>query len=88
MDLQELKDFLRVDTNCDDKQIESMKLAAEIYLKNSGSQVYAYDNELYKLAIKMLVSHWYDNRQIVEINETSPLFYSLRHIMMQLKYCY
>ena len=33
-----------------------------------------YQNELYNLAIKLLVIHWYENREIVGVYNFEPLF--------------
>ena len=45
-----------------------------------------FENDLYKLAIKMLVLHWYENREV--IGEAKKLAFSLDNIITQLQYCY
>ena len=45
-----------------------------------------FENDLYKLAIKMLVLHWYENREV--IGNANKLSFSLDNIITQLKYCY
>ena len=60
--------------------------AAEIYLANAGIPEDE-TNALYRLAVKILVSHWYDNRQAVVIGTISKnIEYSLQNIIAQLKY--
>lgn len=86
MELEELKNFLRVDYPEDDILIGSLKLSAESYIKNAGSKVSSYDNSLYKLAVMMLVSHWYENREVV--GESDKLAYSLECLLIQLQYSY
>ncbi|MGL5190921.1 MAG: head-tail connector protein [Cetobacterium sp.] len=44
------------------------------------------ENELYKLTIKMLVSHWYDNRGIETSNNMNEISLSLKSLITQLKY--
>lgn len=86
MELTEIKDFLRVDYDEDDILITTLKLTAETYIKNSGSKISSYENALYKLAILMLIGHWYENREAIGTDE--KLAYSLQCLLMQLQYCY
>lgn len=83
--LIEVKDFLRLDLDYDDKELSSLIIASDSYLKNAGC-IINYDNTLYVLAIKMLSSHWYENKSVIGSDE--KMTYSLQHIIMQLKYCY
>lgn len=59
--LQEVKNYIRVDDNEDDESIETFIISAETFLKSHGVKK-DYENELYKIAIFMLVSIWFDNR--------------------------
>lgn len=86
MELTEIKDFLRVDYDEDDILITTLKLTAETYIKNSSSKISSYENALYKLAILMLIGHWYENREVIGTDE--KLAYSLQCLLMQLRYCY
>lgn len=66
--LEEVKPYLRVDGNYDDMVISPLISSAKAKLKGSGVKEpdeLANDElkELYKLAVKMLVSHWYENRE-------------------------
>lgn len=86
MELKEIKEFLRVDFDEDDALIGSLKLSAESYIKNAGSNTNDYANSIYKLAVLMLISHWYENREVIGTGE--KLAYSLECLLMQLQYCY
>lgn len=83
MELNKLKNYLKVDDNEDDELIKSLCLAAEEYLSNAGIEK-NYEKELYSLAIKLLVSHWYDNRMIQDVKGQRKLSFSLDVIIMQL----
>ena len=86
MGIEEIKLFLRIDDNSENTLIESFKSAAEEYLENAGV-IEDYSKELYKLAIKLLVSHWYENRDSVLVGSISKkLEYSLNSILIQLQY--
>lgn len=87
MDLRELKEYLRIDFEEDDILLRSLLLAAEEYLYNAGIKR-DYKKSLYSLAIKLLVKHWYDNREcVVAGNVNNKLEYSLNAILAQLRYC-
>lgn len=80
MSIDEIKEFCGVDI--DDVMLNSLKDAVEIYLKNAGVEP-DYENELYKVAMKMLILHWYDNREIV--GKGSQLPFGFMSIVIQLK---
>lgn len=85
MTLEEVKIYLRVNEDEDEEDIfiSSLQKAAEIYMKNAGVVV-GYEDELYKLAIHMMVLHWYDNRGIVGENKEIP--HTLQPIIIQLQH--
>ena len=83
--LEEVKQYLRIDGIEEDIEIQSLIDAAEEYLSNSGA-VKNQTNPLYKLAVKMLVSNWYENRE--PIGKAEKLAFSLESLISQLKYCY
>lgn len=66
--LQEVKTYIRMtdygDEEIDkqiDNEIKTYIIGAEVFLKSHGVK-YNYENELYKIAIFMLVSTWYDSK--------------------------
>ena len=85
--LEEIKNYMKIDEDYDDNLINSLIEAANIYMVNAG--VKNFENDLYKLAIKMLVLHWYENRDIVLIGSISKnLEFTMKNIITQLQYCY
>lgn len=83
MDVNEIKEYLRIDTDLDDGLLNSLVIAAKEYLKNAG--VAKTEGPLYDLAVKLLVAHWYENREVV--GKADKLAFSLEAIITQLKYC-
>lgn len=81
MIIEELKLYTRCD---DDLEVNAFKESAEVYLKNAGVKM-DYNNPLYKLAVKMLVCNWYDNRGIDTGESLNKISYSLGIIITQLK---
>lgn len=91
MQLDELKEYLRIDGEDEDTTLSSLLFAAKSYIKNGTGLtedmiVKNEIKELYNLCIKLLVSHWYENRAI---ETTGPNFhklsYSLDSILLQLE---
>ena len=82
--LEEVLLHLRIDNDYELEYITSLIDAAKAFLKNAG--VIEQESELYKLAIKILVSHWYENRELT--GKADKLAYSLDSIITHLKYCY
>ena len=62
-DVQWLNKDCDVDHDEEDLLLEGFQKASETYLANAGIEK-DYDNELYKLAVKILLSHWYENRTV------------------------
>jgi uncharacterized phage protein (predicted DNA packaging) len=86
--LNEAKEFLKIDYIDEDNFLESTIIAAETYLQNATGKVFDNSNELAKLAVKLLVSNWYSNREIDSLNKNaSKLSFSLDCILTQLRYC-
>lgn len=84
MELAIIKQYLKVDFDDDDVLITTMQNASETYLTNAGV-VCSYENPLYELAVLLLVTNWYENRNTVIIGSVSrSIEYSLKHILAQL----
>ena len=75
---------LRIDDDMETQYINDLISAAKIFLSNAGVNEQLESN-LYKLAIKILVAHWYENREVA--GKADKLAYSLDSIITQLKYC-
>ncbi|HDK7165937.1 TPA: phage gp6-like head-tail connector protein [Clostridium botulinum] len=79
MQLDELKEYLRVEGEDEDTTLSSLLLAAKSYIKNGTGleeDMIKSDEikELYNLCLKILISHWYENRVI---ETTGPNFHKL-----------
>ena len=78
--------ILAIDDDEEILLIEGLQKSAEEYLNNAGIKK-DYTKELYKLAIKILVSHWYENRAVETIGKNvSKIAFGLDTILIQLKY--
>ena len=64
MDLDELKQFLKVDGNDLDVVLIGYQAAAEQYLANAGVTI-NYTNALYKVVVSMIVGTFLENPNLV-----------------------
>lgn len=64
--LEQAKEYLRIDEDLieDDELISSLIEAATDYMEQTTGKKYSDNSQLYVLAVKMLVAHWYENRNI------------------------
>lgn len=84
VDLETVKLYLRIDDTEEDAFLGILIETAKEYLKNSG--VVESEEKLYELAVMMLVSHWYENReQNISGRITRAIEYGLLSIILQLK---
>ncbi|WP_139894505.1 head-tail connector protein [Bacillus cereus] len=83
--LEEAKKYLRVDGDEEDDLITSFVIAAEIYIKNATSKNVDLKSELAKLAARILIADWHENREAV--GKAEQLAFSLQSILVQLQYC-
>lgn len=84
--IDKVLEFAKLDDDSID-EISDLISAANIYMTNAGipNTENMKNNELYKLAIKVLVTHWHENRE--PIGKADKLAYSLDSMIAQLKYC-
>lgn len=84
--LEQVKNYLRLDGKRDDEMIEFLIDSAKEYLSNAGVKEKRHkDSNQYKLAIIMLVTHWYENREQVIGTVSSAISLGLQSIILQLK---
>jgi len=88
LSLDEAKTYLHCDLGYtdEDTDIQSLIDTAEKYLLNAGCTLKS-DDPTAKLAEKMLVNHWYNNREPTE-NANKLLSYGLPSLIIQLQNCY
>jgi len=84
VELEQVKDYLRIDGAEDDAILGLLIGAAGEFLSNAG--VEESESKLYAIAVMLLVSHWYENRESVLVGSISKAMeYSLQSIILQLK---
>ncbi|WP_368652371.1 head-tail connector protein [Ornithinibacillus sp. 4-3] len=82
--LTHVKEYLRIDGDHDNDLLGLLIKSAIEYLSNAG--VNEQENELYKLAITMLVTHWYEQRhQSIDGRTSRVIEMGLQTIILQLR---
>lgn len=82
--LEHVKEYLRIDGEQDDSMLVLLLSSAKEYLSNAG--VNEQQSDLYKLAITMLVTQWYEERkQNVDGRSSKVMEMGLQTIILQLK---
>ncbi|MFH5182930.1 head-tail connector protein [Paenibacillus sp. TAB 01] len=71
--IDELKVYLRIDLDAteEDALLQGLIGAAKIQIKAATGKDIDETNEIHKLAVYMLVTHWYENRNVI-VNATRP----------------
>ncbi|NKD37891.1 phage gp6-like head-tail connector protein [Enterococcus casseliflavus] len=85
MTIEELKNYLRIDTKSDDSLLEMLRLSAEAYILGAvDNQEQAKLDARFKLAVALLVGSWYESRSN-ESASTSEIPFGVQSIITQLR---
>jgi len=86
LSIEEAREYLHCDETTDDgNDIQELIDTSEKYLLNAGCTLNQGD-PIAKLAEKMLVNHWYENRE--PTGSANKLAYGLQYLIIQLQNCY
>lgn len=86
--LEEAKEWLRVDGSDEDFTVQMLVTAAETYLHNAAEATFDETNKLAKLYCLVLVTDWYENRDLIGERASEKVRFSLQSIMAQLQHAY
>lgn len=91
LDLDYTKNWLRVDSNEDDMQIELLIDVAETYCRDSVDDfdIKINDSEFKtkaKLVSLALITNWYDNRDFTELKVNDKTRYTVESLIRQMQY--
>jgi uncharacterized phage protein (predicted DNA packaging) len=83
MNLEDAKLYLRIDDNEEDFFLQGLITAVDTFINNAVGNVIK--DELYDIAMMLLLAHWYENRGVIGKSDALP--FSFQSILFQLKYC-
>lgn len=65
MELNEIKNYLRINHNVDDCFLENLSVFAEKLIEEQTGVQYCNNDEIYKMALLQVIAHFYDKREAV-----------------------
>ncbi|RMD02743.1 phage gp6-like head-tail connector protein [Clostridium autoethanogenum] len=86
--LAEAKEWLTVDYDDKDNDIQLLCDSAEAYLFNATGITFDNTNPLAKLYCRVLITDWFDNNGLMTDKVSEKARFSLQSIMLQLQYSY
>lgn len=86
IELEETKEWMRVDGDEDDAAIDTLIKSAELYLKNATGRKYDHTNQLAKLFCLVLVTDWYENRELKGEKVGEKVRFIIQSMLTQLQY--
>jgi len=82
--LEAVKEYLRIDGDQDDKLLGRLISAAKEHLAGAGVKERV--TSQYELAVVMLVTHWYENREQNQFGKiSSAIEHGLQTLILQMK---
>ncbi|MCO4849963.1 head-tail connector protein [Bacillus vallismortis] len=86
MDLETIKNYLKVEHEEDDRQLLRQIAAAKSYIVNAIGR-YTEGHAQFEIVLQMLVAHWYEKRGMYESGTTgSSIPFTVEHLLTQLRY--
>lgn len=86
LEIEEAKQWLRVDHDEDDMIIQNLIKAAESYLKNATGKTFGSEDELAKLFCLYLITDWYENREYLGRKVGEKVKYIVQSMLTQLQH--
>ena len=88
----DIKLYLRVDHTADDTLIAALLTAATAYVKNQTGKTLIgttaiTEDEVFRLCVKLLCSHWYENRGIEIPGSLTKITHSVDAIVHHIAMC-
>lgn len=88
LDINTVKNYLKVDFDDDDAFINMLIKSSYIYLQNATSKDFSNsNNSLADLFCMSLVKECYDNRDLTVVKAADKLRHVMQSILLQLNYC-
>lgn len=83
--LSDIKAYLRINHDVDDRYIEQLVAVAESFIKEQTGVKYSDNDKVYRQGVLFLVAHLYDNRSAVTDKTVNSVPYTLDAIIKHIK---
>lgn len=84
MEIEDLKNYLRIDHTIDDSLLEMLKETAKAYILGT-LEVTEIDDKRFEYAICLLVSHWYEFRRATSESALNDIPFGVIPLIQQLR---
>ncbi len=84
MEIEDLKNYLRIDHAIDDSLLEMLKETAKAYILGT-LEVTEIDDKRFEYAICLLVSHWYEFRRATSESALNDIPFGIIPLIQQLR---
>ena len=85
IELEETKQWIRIDENDEDVIINTIVNAAEEYLKGATGKQFDSTNYRAKLFCLVLATDWYENRELIGSKPSEKVRFSIQSMLIQLQ---
>jgi len=85
VELDEAKNWLRVDDDMDDLEITSLIKASEQYIKNATGKQFSKEHELARLLSLFLITEWYEGRELTGNAMSEKSRFVVQSMVLQLQ---
>lgn len=87
MTLDDVKLYIRVDSNVEDSLIQDLMDAAQNYIQRMTGKIYAPNDPVWNMAIKYLCSHWYENRDDTVVGRDAKVDHTIDALISHIALC-
>jgi uncharacterized phage protein (predicted DNA packaging) len=82
--LEQVKEFMRIETSDEDAFLSSLISVSQTFIINATHPNADSTTELFKLAQRFIILHWYENREI--IGSSNGMNFHFEAILQQIRY--
>ena len=84
--LDDVKLYIRVDSDDEDTLIQDLMDAAKGYLQRMTGKLYT-DDAVWNMAVKYLCSHWYENRDDTVVGRDAKVDHTIDSLISHIALC-
>jgi uncharacterized phage protein (predicted DNA packaging) len=87
LSLDDVKLYIRVDSSDEDALIQDLMDGAIGYIQRMSGKVYDPTDGVWKMAVKYLCSHWYENRDDTVVGRDAKVDHTIDALISHISLC-
>jgi len=87
LSIDDVKLYIRVDSSDEDSLIQDLMDGAVSFLQRMTGKVYVPEDAVWKMAIKYLCAHWYENRDDTVVGRDAAVDYTIDSLIKHIALC-